>query len=144
MWVNTKNLPDLSMRQLAVLLVIHTADEPQTVRSLASILDVHKPAVTRALDKLSDHGLLRRLPDPADKRSILVELTKRGTALARSLSRASAASQATARGRKLRFCGYHFASLALLKADQQCKLCTRYGQRSLCSRKGQLRGIEDG
>jgi hypothetical protein len=30
--VRTKDLPDLSMRQLAVLLIAHSAEKPQTVR----------------------------------------------------------------------------------------------------------------
>jgi DNA-binding MarR family transcriptional regulator len=85
--VHTKNLPDLSMRQLAVLLMSHTADEPQTVRGLAGALGVQKPIVTRALDRLEDHALVRRIPDPADRRSVFIELTKSGHALARSFGR---------------------------------------------------------
>jgi DNA-binding MarR family transcriptional regulator len=87
--VRTKDLPDLSMRQLAVLLVAHTAEEPQTVRGLAAAFNISRPAVTRALDRLTEHALVRRKTDPADRRSVLVEVTKSGHALARSLGRAS-------------------------------------------------------
>ncbi|WP_158803953.1 MarR family transcriptional regulator [Acidisoma sp. L85] len=86
--VRTKD-PDLSMRQLAVLLTAHTAETRQTVRGLAAALDVSKPAITRALDRLTEHALVRRVIDPGDRRSVLVDVTKSGHALARSLGRAS-------------------------------------------------------
>jgi DNA-binding MarR family transcriptional regulator len=41
--------PDLSARQLAVLLTVHLTDGPHTVRGLAAELNVSKPAITRAL-----------------------------------------------------------------------------------------------
>lgn len=51
--------PDLSLRQLAVLLTITLEPGPHTVRGMAAALNISKPAVTRALDRLE--GLRFRL-----------------------------------------------------------------------------------
>ncbi len=69
---------DLSARQMAILLTVYISPPPHTVRGLAKLLDISKPAVTRALDALSGLDLLKRQPDPADKRSILVARTVAG------------------------------------------------------------------
>jgi DNA-binding MarR family transcriptional regulator len=70
----------LWFRQAAVLVAVKDAAGPEfrTVRSLAGQLNLGKPAVSRALDALERRGLARRVPDPADKRSVLVELTDDG------------------------------------------------------------------
>jgi DNA-binding MarR family transcriptional regulator len=70
--------PDLSQRQLAVLLAIHIEDEPWTVRGLAAALNIHKPAITRAMDRLAELGFARRQIDPNDRRSVLLCRTLRG------------------------------------------------------------------
>ena len=49
--------PDLSARQLGVFLTCYREDEAQTVRGLAAKLEVSKPAITRALDRLSEFDL---------------------------------------------------------------------------------------
>jgi len=71
--------PDLTARQLAVLLCVYMTAPPHTVRGLARELVLRKPAVTRALDRLEDLGLVRRKTDPDDRRSILVQRTVRGS-----------------------------------------------------------------
>lgn len=70
--------PDLSARQMAILLAVYTADPPHTVRGLAADLKISKPAVTRALDRLSQLGFIRRIRDEADKRSVLVQRSVKG------------------------------------------------------------------
>lgn len=70
--------PDLSQRQLAVLLDAARQPEPRTVRGLAAALNVSKPAITRALDRLEELALARRIPDPQDGRSVLVSVTRAG------------------------------------------------------------------
>ncbi len=70
--------PDLSARQLAVLLTVYLGDGPHTVRGLAADLQVSKPAITRALDRLGELDLARRKVDPADRRSVLVQRTAKG------------------------------------------------------------------
>lgn len=76
---------DLSSRQLGVMLISYLSDGPHTVRGLAAKLNVSKPAITRALDRLADHDLARRKPDPSDRRSVLVQRTPKGNAFMREL-----------------------------------------------------------
>jgi DNA-binding MarR family transcriptional regulator len=73
--------PALSAHQLAVFLTCYLTAGPHTVRGLAADLNVSKSVVTRSLDKLGDTDLARRVPDPADRRSVLVERTPAGDAL---------------------------------------------------------------
>ena len=79
--------PDLSARQLAVLLTCYLDSDPQTVRGLAAQLNVSKPAITRALDRLSEFEFVRRKVDPMDRRSVLVQRTAKGNAFMRELTR---------------------------------------------------------
>ena len=77
--------PDLTARQLGVFLTCYLDDEAQTVRGLASKLNVSKPVITRALDRLSEFDLVRRKTDPLDRRSVLVQRTAVGMAFLRDL-----------------------------------------------------------
>ncbi|GEN61951.1 MarR family transcriptional regulator [Acetobacter oeni] len=72
--------PDLSSRQLAVFLTCYLQEEGHTVRGLAAELNVSKPAITRALDRLGELDLARRKVDPLDRRSVLVQRTLKGAA----------------------------------------------------------------
>jgi DNA-binding MarR family transcriptional regulator len=78
--------PDLSARQLAVFLICYLLEEGHTVRGLAAALNVSKPAITRALDRLTDLDLARRKVDPADRRSVLVQRTLKGSSFMRDLT----------------------------------------------------------
>ncbi|GLQ05416.1 MarR family winged helix-turn-helix transcriptional regulator [Sneathiella chinensis] len=71
--------PDLSSRQMAIMLMVYLDEPPHTVRGIASQLNISKPAVTRALDALGKMDLLRRKPDDKDKRSINVVRTVKGS-----------------------------------------------------------------
>src|SRR5579871_978492 len=77
--------PDLSARQLGVFLTCYLQDGAHTVRGLAAELNVSKPAITRALDRLGELDLARRKVDPMDRRSVLVQRTLKGTAFLREL-----------------------------------------------------------
>ena len=77
--------PDLSSRQLGVFLTCYLNEGAHTVRGLASELNVSKPAITRALDRLGELDLARRKVDPMDRRSVLVQRTLKGTAFLRDL-----------------------------------------------------------
>jgi len=77
--------PDLSARQLGVFLTVYLNDGPHTVRGLAADLNVSKPAITRALDRLGELDLARRKVDPMDRRSVLVQRTLKGAALLRDM-----------------------------------------------------------
>ena len=70
--------PDLSARQLGVFLTCYLTDGGHTVRGLAADMNVSKPAITRALDRLGELDLARRKIDPADRRSVLVQRTVKG------------------------------------------------------------------
>ena len=76
---------DLSARQLGVFLTCYLRDGGHTVRGLAADLQVSKPAITRALDRLGEIDLARRKVDPLDRRSILVQRTLKGAAFLRDL-----------------------------------------------------------
>jgi DNA-binding MarR family transcriptional regulator len=76
---------DLSARQLAVFLTCYLNEGGHTVRGLAAELNVSKPAITRALDRLGELDLARRKIDPLDRRSVLVQRTTRGSAFLRDL-----------------------------------------------------------
>lgn len=77
--------PDLSARQLGVFLTCYLQDGAHTVRGLAAELNVSKPAITRALDRLGELDLARRKVDPMDRRSVLVQRTLKGSAFLRDL-----------------------------------------------------------
>lgn len=72
------NQPDLTNRQLALLLIVYLSAGPHTVRGLAARLHVSKPVITRALNSLSALGYLRRERDESDLRNVLVEQTQSG------------------------------------------------------------------
>ena len=71
--------PDLSVRQMAILLTIYMDAPPHTVRGLASRLDVTKPVITRALDSMGKLGLVKRRRDDKDKRNVLIQRTVDGS-----------------------------------------------------------------
>lgn len=71
--------PDLSARQIAILLTVYQTPPPHTVRGLSADLNVSKPAITRALDTLGKLGFVRRRRDDADRRSVLVQRTVKGS-----------------------------------------------------------------
>ncbi|WP_420346231.1 MarR family transcriptional regulator [Pelagibius sp.] len=79
-------LPDLTARQFALMLHVYQAPPPHTVRGLAARLNMSKPAVTRALDRLEGLEFLRRKPDEADRRSILVQRTVKGSVFLREFA----------------------------------------------------------
>lgn len=70
--------PDLSARQMAVLLTVYLDLPPHTVRGLAEKLGVTKPAITRALDSMGRLGLVSRHRDPADRRNVVIQRTVAG------------------------------------------------------------------
>ncbi len=75
--------PDLSARQMSILLTVYLTPPPHTVRGLAGELNVSKPAVTRAIDRLTEIEFVRRKVDEQDRRSVLVQRTVRGSVFLR-------------------------------------------------------------
>ena len=70
--------PDLSARQLTVLLTVYLESPPHTVRGLAAKLRVTKPVITRALDSMGKLDLLSRKRDVADRRNVIIQRTVKG------------------------------------------------------------------
>ncbi len=70
--------PDLTNRQMALLMLVYLTSGPHTVRGLARQLGVSKPVVTRALNTLGALGYLRRERDQDDRRNVFVVRTSNG------------------------------------------------------------------
>lgn len=81
-----RDTPDLSARQMAILLTVYLNAGPHTVRGLAAQLNISKPAVSRALDTLGGHGLVRRKRDEADRRNVLIQRTVKGSVYLREFA----------------------------------------------------------
>ncbi|MEM9676490.1 MAG: MarR family winged helix-turn-helix transcriptional regulator [Pseudomonadota bacterium] len=71
--------PDLTTRQMAVLLTVYLDPPPHTVRGLATHLGVTKPVITRALDTMGIKGLVARRRDERDRRNVLIQRTVEGS-----------------------------------------------------------------
>lgn len=69
----------VTLTQLRILRVLregkHSASE------LAAAAGLSAPSLTRVLDRLEELGLVARVPDPADRRRVGVEILAAGTAL---------------------------------------------------------------
>ena len=78
--------PDLTQRQLALLLIIYLESPPHTVRGLAARLNVTKPVITRALNSMGELEMVERYRDPTDKRNVLIRRTVAGSQYLEGLS----------------------------------------------------------
>lgn len=76
--------PDLSARQMAVILTVYFSNGPHTVKELSNTLNIAKPAVTRALDRLGHLGFVKRSRDVNDKRNVFIERTVKGSVFLRN------------------------------------------------------------
>ncbi len=83
--VRHQTADDLTVRQLCLLALIQKT--PGTVRGLAESMNIAKPAITRAADKLADYGFLLRHDDPKDRRSVLLVITAEGKKFFSNLTR---------------------------------------------------------
>lgn len=70
---------DLSVQQAAVLCVL--AERALPMARLGSLMRINKSSVTWLIDRAEEAGLVRRRTDVHDRRSQIVELTDRGSAL---------------------------------------------------------------
>jgi DNA-binding MarR family transcriptional regulator len=70
----------LSFEEWDVLGALRRAGPPfrRSAGELAEISDLSSGAMTNRLDRLEKAGLVKRLPDPNDRRGVLIELTKAG------------------------------------------------------------------
>jgi DNA-binding MarR family transcriptional regulator len=74
---------DLPMWSFDVLAALRRAGPPYqaTPTSLCAATMLTSGAMTNRLDRLEDAGLVERLPDPNDRRGILIRLTPKGKEL---------------------------------------------------------------
>ncbi len=79
--------PDLTNRQMALMLLVYLTPGPHTVRGLAERLGVSKPVITRALNTLGALGYLRRVRDESDRRNVFVAKTGSGQDFLESFER---------------------------------------------------------
>lgn len=70
----------LSTARYGVLAQLADAGEPLSLGALAERLSCVRSNVTQLVDRLETDGLVRRIPDPTDRRSVLAELTEEGWA----------------------------------------------------------------
>jgi DNA-binding MarR family transcriptional regulator len=82
-----RELPyDLSQRQIGVLLTVYMSPPPHSIRSLAEVLNVSKPAICRAVDTLSAIDLVRRKKDEDDRRNVFLQRTINGSVFLRDFA----------------------------------------------------------
>jgi len=67
--------------RLLLRLATRTENRRMSAGQLSKILLLSSGAMTNRLDKMEAAGLVRRVPDPSDRRGVLVELTDKGEAL---------------------------------------------------------------
>jgi DNA-binding MarR family transcriptional regulator len=73
------NMPDITVRQLAVLLALLDVIEPIRMFNVVLILKAPKAAISRACSGLQRSGLVVcRRSDPHDKRQVYCALTRKG------------------------------------------------------------------
>ena len=76
---------DLTARQLTAFLSVYMDEHTHTVSSLAELLHISRPGVTRIMDRLVQFDLVAREEDREDRRRVLVRRTTRGVAFFREL-----------------------------------------------------------
>jgi DNA-binding MarR family transcriptional regulator len=76
---------DLTARQLTAFLSVYMDELTHTVSSLAELLHISRPGVTRIMDRLVQFDLVAREEDREDRRRVLVRRTVRGAAFFREL-----------------------------------------------------------
>lgn len=85
----------LSESRFRVLLSLYLSpDHHRALHELADRLDVVPRTITDVVDVLERDGLIRRMPDGSDRRSVHAQLTPAGVALVDMLKRDAVAQQA--------------------------------------------------
>lgn len=78
----------LSLAKHGALSELVQAGEPLTLSQLAARLSCVRSNMTQLIDRLEADGLVNRLDDPADRRSVKAELTEKGREKQRAGERA--------------------------------------------------------
>jgi len=78
-----RDSPDLSARQMALMLTVYLTPAPHTVRELSDVLNISKPTITLELARLSAQGIVKLKVDEDDRRSVLIQRTVKGSVFLR-------------------------------------------------------------
>lgn len=70
----------LSMAKYAMLTQLVAADGPVSLSELAALLSCVKSNITQLVDRLEGEGLVERVDDPSDRRSVRAAITEAGKA----------------------------------------------------------------
>lgn len=87
--VRSDKQPDLTMRQLTLLLALYRKG-PQTkwsVKEAAAFLETSKSAVTRVTERLREHKLITARQDPADRRCVILNISPAGEAYLKHIAK---------------------------------------------------------
>lgn len=71
------NAADLTFTQLRGLSVL-ARKQPQRMSDLAEALDMSPASASALIDRMDERGFVTRRSDPDDRRTVLVELSRRG------------------------------------------------------------------
>ncbi len=83
----------LSVAKNSALAKLAEAERPLTLSELAAQLSCVRSNITQLVDRLEADGLVRRVDDPADRRSVRAELTELGVESQRAGAAALARAQ---------------------------------------------------
>jgi DNA-binding MarR family transcriptional regulator len=87
---------DISMKEYDVLYTLSKCPEPIRPTDLNQHVLLSQPALSRLVDRLVARGLVQRVADPRDLRTVRLSLTDDGRALQRRVGRRHARSVARA------------------------------------------------
>lgn len=90
-----------SMREYDVLYTLAKAGCSLSQSDLVNDVLLSQPALSRMLARMEEKGLVKRFPDPRDRRSAQIQLTERGRELQRAIGRAHSRQIADALGSAL-------------------------------------------
>ena len=71
----------VSASQSRVLMVLHYTSAPMKPSAIATLLFQETQSITGIVHRVEEHGWVRRLPDPSDRRAVGLELTDDGRKL---------------------------------------------------------------
>ncbi len=80
--------------QQFILQLLWTAHEPLSIGEITTRLGIENPTVTRSVQRMERQGLIKREPEPADARRVLVRLTSRGAALEETIQKVTSEFEA--------------------------------------------------
>ena len=76
---------DVTLPQFAVLNLLSQCDSPIPMSKASQGLELSKPAITNLVDRLEEKNLLKRIPDPNDRRVHLLEIQPEGKRISDSI-----------------------------------------------------------